>query len=105
MDSVVASEAIDPGSTPGARTSLRQGYGWQASPEVARISPAETMLMRAGEGCRPKLQRRTAQTRAACNLVLRQGYGWQASSEAARISPAETMLKRGSEGGPILASA
>ncbi len=31
MDSVVASEAIDPGSTPGTRTSLRQGFGQQVA--------------------------------------------------------------------------
>ena len=31
MDSVVASEAIDVGSIPAARTSLRPvGYGWRA---------------------------------------------------------------------------
>ncbi len=31
MDSVVASEAIDLGSIPSARTNLRQAYGWQAN--------------------------------------------------------------------------
>ena len=39
MDSVPASEAGDPGSTPGGRTSLRSrvagGYGWHGQPEQA----------------------------------------------------------------------
>ncbi len=62
MDSVVASEAIDPGSTPGARTSLRPlGFGWQASPLLR--SRKDWAFFTRGEGCPPK--RRVAERRRA----------------------------------------